>query len=211
MSITYDKIKDVNKDLSKTPIKGKDYIEVNQRVKAFRQLIPNGRIDTNIIRLENGICTIKAEVYDENGNMLASGIAEEKESSSFINKTSYVENCETSAVGRALGFLGIGIDTSICTAEELKNAINNQQRPSEEQRNYQSEKQNVKQDVKPKKLGDEQRNYQSEINTYSALLAENSKQSPDDWKQAAKAAYETDKGQADVLIKWWNKTNKDKQ
>lgn len=56
-----------------------------------------------------------------------------------------------------------------------------------------------------------QRNYQREIETYSALLAENSKQSPDDWKQAAKAAYETDKGQADVLIKWWNKTNKDKQ
>lgn len=56
-----------------------------------------------------------------------------------------------------------------------------------------------------------QRNYKSEIETYAALLAENSKQSPDDWKQAAKAAYETDKGQADVLIKWWNKINKDKQ
>ena len=55
------------------------------------------------------------------------------------------------------------------------------------------------------------RNYKSEIETYAALLAENSKQSPDDWKQAAKAAYETDKGQSDVLIKWWNKTKKDKQ
>lgn len=75
------------------------------------------------------------------------------------------------------------------------------------QRNYQSEKQ----DEKPKKIGDEQRNYRSEIETYSALLAENSEQSPDDWKQAAKDAYETDKGQADVLIKWWNKINKDKQ
>lgn len=188
MSITYDRIKDVNKDLSKTPIKGKDYIEVNQRVKAFRQLVPNGRIDTNIIRLENDICTIKAEVYDESGNMLASGIAEEKESSSFINKTSYVENCETSAVGRALGFLGIGIDTSICTAEELKNAINNQQQP-----------------------GEEQRNYQSEINTYSALLANNSEQSAEEWVAKAKEKYSTLKGQADVLIKWWNKTNKNKQ
>ena len=68
-----------------------------------------------------------------------------------------------------------------------------------------------KQDVKSKHLGEDQRNYQREIETYSALLAENSKQSPDDWKQAAKEAYETDKGQADVLIKWWNKTNKDKQ
>lgn len=73
------------------------------------------------------------------------------------------------------------------------------------------QKQDIKQDVKSKHLGEEQRNYQIEIETYSALLAENSKQSPDDWKQAAKAAYETDKGQADVLIKWWNKTNKDKQ
>lgn len=73
------------------------------------------------------------------------------------------------------------------------------------------QKQDIKQDVKSKHLGEEQRNYQREIETYSALLAENSKQSPDDWKQAAKAAYETDKGQADVLIKWWNKTNKDKQ
>lgn len=188
MSITYDRIKDVNKDLSKTPIKGKDYIEVNQRVKAFRQLVPNGRIDTNIIRLENGICTIKAEIYDESGHMLASGIAEEKESSSFINKTSYVENCETSAVGRALGFLGIGIDTSICTAEELKNAINNQQQP-----------------------GEEQRNFQSETNTYSALLANNSEQSAEEWVAKAKEKYSTPKGQADVLIKWWNKTNKDKQ
>lgn len=72
-------------------------------------------------------------------------------------------------------------------------------------------KQDLKQDAKQKHLGDEQRNYKSEIETYAALLAENSEQSPDDWKQAAKEAYKTDKGQADVLIKWWNKTNKDKQ
>ena len=40
--------------------------------------------------------------------------------SSNINKTSYVENCETSAVGRALAMLGIGIDTSIASANEVK-------------------------------------------------------------------------------------------
>ena len=75
------------------------------------------------------------------------------------------------------------------------------------QSNYQSEKQ----DVKSKHLGDEQRNYQSEINTYSALLAENSEQSAEEWVAKAKEKYSTPKGQADVLIKWWNKTNKDKQ
>jgi hypothetical protein len=57
---------------------------------------------------------------------LATGYAQEKESSSFINKTSYIENCETSAVGRALGFCGFGIDVSVASYEEVANAINNQ-------------------------------------------------------------------------------------
>ena len=48
-------------------------------------------------------------------------------SSSNINKTSYVENCETSAVGRALAILGIGIDTSIASANEVEDAIAQQQ------------------------------------------------------------------------------------
>ena len=56
-----------------------------------------------------------------------------------------------------------------------------------------------------------QRNYQSEINTYSTLLANNSEQSAEEWVTKAKEKYSTLKGQADVLIKWWNKTNKDKQ
>ena len=52
--------------------------------------------------------------------------AYEKENSTFINKTSYIENCETSALGRALGIAGFGIDTSVASAEEVQNAINNQ-------------------------------------------------------------------------------------
>lgn len=72
-------------------------------------------------------------------------------------------------------------------------------------------KQDLKQDVKQKHLGDDQRNYQSEINTYSTLLANNSKQSAEEWVAKAKEKHSTPKGQADVLIKWWNKTNKDKQ
>jgi len=53
-------------------------------------------------------------------------MAQEDKSSSRINQTSYVENCETSAVGRALGFLGIGIETSIATADEVGMAIEKQ-------------------------------------------------------------------------------------
>ena len=61
------------------------------------------------------------------GVLVATGHAYEKEASSFINKTSYIENCETSAIGRALGVYGIGIDASLASAEEVVNAVNNQE------------------------------------------------------------------------------------
>ena len=120
--ITYEQLEKANDTIKTTDIKGKDYAEVNQRVKAFRMVFPNGRIVTDIVSLENGVCVMKTTVYDEEGNVLASGTAYETEGSSFINKTSYIENCETSAVGRALGFAGFGIDTSIRSAEEHENA-----------------------------------------------------------------------------------------
>ncbi len=115
-------LKSVNEKLATVPIKGKDYVEVNKRVLAFREICPEGCIRTKIEHLEAGMVVVKATVYAEDGRILATGLAYEKETSSFINKTSYIENCETSAVGRALGFVGIGIDGSICSAEELENA-----------------------------------------------------------------------------------------
>lgn len=126
MSITWEKLVKVNKAIKPVDIKGKDYAQVNDRIKAFRELCPNGTITTDIIELTNGVVTMKATVYDEEGKILGTGLAQEKESSNYINKTSYIENCETSAVGRALGFAGIGVDGSMCSAEELVNAITNQ-------------------------------------------------------------------------------------
>lgn len=112
-------------------IKGKDYVMVNERIKAFKELYPDYAIVTEIEHLGDGMCVIKAMVMDAEGNPKASGHAYEKEGSSPINKTSYIENCETSAVGRALGFMGIGIDTSICSAEELAIAISQQETPEQ--------------------------------------------------------------------------------
>lgn len=109
-------------------IKGKDYVEVNERLKYFRneKKYEGYSLESEVISLENGVITIKAIIKDGNGVVKATGLAQEKESSSFINKTSFVENCETSAWGRALGNLGIGIDTSVASAEEVQNAIKNQ-------------------------------------------------------------------------------------
>ena len=123
--MTYTELEKVNKTIKTTNIKGKEYAEVNQRIKAFRMLYPNGTIATELLKDENGICTFAARVYDGEV-LLGTGHAQEKEDSSYINKQSYIENCETSAVGRALGMLGIGIDTSVASADEISNAINNQ-------------------------------------------------------------------------------------
>ena len=115
-------LQQANETLKALDIKGKDYIPVNERIKAFRYIYPRGQILTEIIGLENGICTMKAEVYDDNGKLLATGHAQEKETSSFINKTSFIENCETSCIGRALGSLGIGLDNGFASYEEVANA-----------------------------------------------------------------------------------------
>lgn len=126
---TYEDIKKANETIKTTSIKGKDYAEVNQRIKAFRMVYPEGSIRTKMLSCENGVCTFEARVFftKENGEiiLLGTGYAQEKEDSSFINKTSYIENCETSAVGRALGMCGFGID-AVASAEEVQNAELNQ-------------------------------------------------------------------------------------
>ena len=125
-----------NETIGTIDIKGKEYAEVNQRIKAFRMICPNGSIETELLSNENGICVFKATIKDEFGKILGTGTAYEKEDSSFINKTSYIENCETSAVGRALGMCGLGIDVSVASAEEVANAINNQEPTQEEADSY---------------------------------------------------------------------------
>lgn len=125
-----------NETIKTTDIKGKEYAEVNQRIKAFRMVYPQGTIQTQMISNENGVCIFQARVYDDINRLLGTGTAYEKEDSSYINKTSYIENCETSAVGRALGMAGFGIDVSVASAEEVQNAINNQEITKEEADNY---------------------------------------------------------------------------
>lgn len=134
--ISYNDIKTANESIKTTDIKGKDYAEVNQRIKAFRMVYPTGRITTTMLSNESGICVFYAQVgyWADNGEFkeLGTGTAYEKENSTFINKTSYIENCETSAVGRALGMCGFGIDTSVASYEEVQNAINNQEEQNTE-------------------------------------------------------------------------------
>ena len=129
--ISFENIQQANDLIKTTKVKNKDYADVNQRIKAFRFLYPKGRIDTEIICHElvdeKYRVIMSAKAYDDEGFLLGSGTAYEVEGSSYINATSYIENCETSAVGRALAMCGIGIDTSIASYEEVSNAQVQQQ------------------------------------------------------------------------------------
>lgn len=132
----YQRIAEVNKRLNpmeltrenkKTgEITKSNYNTVNQRVLAFRELYPNGRIETEILEIDATAVLFKATAYDDDGKVIATGHAREEKEASFINKTSYVENCETSAVGRCLGIIGIGIADALASYEEVANAITQQ-------------------------------------------------------------------------------------
>lgn len=125
--IDYKALQAANEGIKTVDIKGKKYVMVNERVKGFRKALPGGTIATEILQDDDEKVVMIARVYDGD-NLLSTGTAFEYKSSSYINKTSYIENCETSAVGRALGFLGIGIDDSMGSADEIANAITQQKK-----------------------------------------------------------------------------------
>jgi hypothetical protein len=112
-------------------IKGKKYVLVSDRVLYFNEKYPNGKIQTNILRAadggvvhENGMMFVEAIVVPdvENAVRFFTGNAQERFGEGFINKTSALENAETSAIGRALAMMGIGVIDSVASVDEIKKA-----------------------------------------------------------------------------------------
>ena len=117
--MTFEELKKANQSIVPVEIKGKKYAEVNQRIMAFRSIFPEGFIKTEIVSLADNVVVIRAEVGND-GKVLGTGTAFEEQGANYINKTSYIENCETSAVGRALGMAGFGTDSAVASAEEMQ-------------------------------------------------------------------------------------------
>ena len=116
----------MEEQLPTVDIKGKPYVEVKTRVQWFRKNIENGCIETEILYFDKESITCQTKVH-VNGALVATGMAHEDKNASAVNKTSFVECCETSSVGRALGMLGIGISTSVDTAGTVAAAIAQQE------------------------------------------------------------------------------------
>ncbi len=109
-------------------IHGKEYETVASRVNRFREKYPEYTIKTTIIKIDADECIVEAGILNEESRLIANGHAQEFRANSQINKTSYVENCETSAIGRALASFGIG-GTEFASANEVVNAIHQQNAP----------------------------------------------------------------------------------
>lgn len=121
--MTYDDIQNANAAIKTVNISGKQYAEVKERIKAFRMLFPMGFIRTHVELLDEDTCMATATVgftFQEGGECtLGTGTAMEVRTASRINQVSFIENAETSAVGRALGMLGLGITGAVASAEEM--------------------------------------------------------------------------------------------
>lgn len=113
-------------------IKGKNYIMVNERLKAFRENFKGYSLLTEIVEMTDNACTMKASILNDKREVVATGFAREVVGKTPINKFAFVENAETSAWGRALGNFGIGIDEDICTAEEMVCKNSHEKEPKSE-------------------------------------------------------------------------------
>ena len=109
--------------MKKIQIHGKDYVMVKDRIIFFNENFPNGSITTELIEMTDRFI-VKATVTPDMENPVRyfTGHAEEVVGSSQINKTSALENAETGAIGRSLASMGIGIEDSFASADEVKNA-----------------------------------------------------------------------------------------
>mgnify|MGYP003650605445 FL=1 len=112
--------------LESIPLGKSEYVMVKTRLQYFRKHYENASIDTDHVFFDGESIMCKTTIHVD-GKLVATGMAHEEKSKNNINATSFVEVCETSAVGRALGMMGIGITNSVATYDEVKNAMKQQE------------------------------------------------------------------------------------
>lgn len=123
-------------ELKTVSIQGKPYVEVSERLRYFRASpeFYGWAIVTEVLKDSDELVRMRAIIKNQYGVVVGDGIAEEmKDEKNFVNKSSHVENCQTSAWGRALASVGIGISSQVRSYDEMINALESQESASEEQ------------------------------------------------------------------------------
>lgn len=132
-------------------IRGKEYSTVALRITKFRAEHPLWATDTEILQRDADLVLVKATIADETGRVLSTGHAEEWRKSSEINKTSAVENAETSALGRALAALGYG-GSEFASADEIRIALDKREAAEQEPAELTADEQTALQNLRDASL-----------------------------------------------------------
>jgi hypothetical protein len=103
-------------------IKGKQYVLVSDRVLFFNEAYPKGSITTDLISTPEADTVIVKATVKPDAERVFTGYSQATWGDGMVNKTAALENAETSAVGRALAFMGIGVIESIASADEVRKA-----------------------------------------------------------------------------------------
>jgi len=103
-------------------IKGKKYVLVSDRVLYFNETHKEGSITTELVSAPEAKHIIIKATVSPDGKRNFTGYSQAVIGDGFINKTAALENAETSAVGRALAMMGIGVIDSIASVDEMKKA-----------------------------------------------------------------------------------------
>jgi hypothetical protein len=105
-------------------IKGKAYVLVSDRINYFNETYPNGFIQTELVSSDNSTYVVKACVTPDMDRLQRyfTGYSQAKIGQGMVNTTAALENAETSAVGRALAMMGIGVIDSVASVDEMKKA-----------------------------------------------------------------------------------------
>lgn len=112
---------------------GKKYTEVAKRIEVFRTHFGlDYSLESEVMVDDGQRVVIKATIRNPAGAVIATGFAEEIRNSSKVNKTSPIENCESSAWGRALANLGMH-GGQIASIDEIQKAARNEDALDEKQ------------------------------------------------------------------------------
>lgn len=110
----FEKIQKANSKMPTITLQGKKYVQVKDRIVAFRNIFPRGTIETKPDYTENYVI-FEARVYDNENKLLATG-----HSRVLLNKDKSIEKCESASVGRAMAMIGLGTSESIASYEEME-------------------------------------------------------------------------------------------
>lgn len=118
-------------------IKGKQYVLVSERIKAFNDMYPDGSIETELLSpTDSKMVVVKATVMPNKSTNLIRrfvGHSQAVIGQGMVNTTAALENAETSAVGRALAMMGIGIVDSVASADEMNKSLSASKTPAASQ------------------------------------------------------------------------------